>query len=198
MSVVPSKVYSVAIRETNIHSNVSGSMSVVASKMGLRFEQIEHIFGTDLRIRSLRLPAEAGGSGCDTNQEARMSTIALTPSGPSLSQAGPRTDRPRLRLTRRGRAVLLVLAALPLVLWLLFAQLNGGAATGSLEGGAVPIVVVEPGESLWALAERIAPGSDPRDVIDAIVAFNHLGSADVMAGQQLGIPAPYGANTLDG
>ena len=100
--------------------------------------------------------------------------------------------RPRLRLTPRGRSVLLLLIGLPIALWLLLAQLNGGAATGTLEvGAAVPIVMVEPGESLWAIAERVAPEADPRDVIASIVAFNHLPSSDVMAGQQLGIPAPY-------
>jgi len=122
-----------------------------------------------------------------------MSTIAISPSGSSFAAASAaRPARPRLRLTRRGRAVLLLLVAVPLVLWLLVAQLNGGAATGSLEGGSVQIVMVQPGESLWAIAERVAPNADPRDVIDAIIAFNHLGSADVMAGQQIGIPAPYG------
>jgi len=131
-----------------------------------------------------------------------MSTVAVTPhsfgSGSSFAAAGhveATADRParhRLRLTGRGRAVLLTLAAGPLVLWLAVAQLNGGAATGSLEGGSPsPIVIVEPGESLWSVAERVAPGADPRDVIAAIVAFNHLATVDVMAGQQLGVPASY-------
>ncbi|HWK21179.1 MAG TPA: LysM peptidoglycan-binding domain-containing protein [Microbacteriaceae bacterium] len=122
-----------------------------------------------------------------------MSAITISPSPSSFGAPRPaRSARSRLRLTPRGRAVLLFLIGMPIALWLLVAQLNGGAATGSLEGGSVQIVMVEPGESLWSIAERVAPGSDPRDVIDAIVAFNHLGSADVMAGQQLGVPAPYG------
>ncbi|HWL01812.1 MAG TPA: LysM peptidoglycan-binding domain-containing protein [Microbacteriaceae bacterium] len=122
-----------------------------------------------------------------------MSTITISPSGSSFAAVTTaRPARARLRLTPRGRAVLLFLVAMPIALWLLVAQLNGGAATGSLEGGSVQIVMVQPGESLWAVAERVAPSADPRDVIDAIESFNHLGSADVMAGQQLGIPAPYG------
>ncbi|OJX68410.1 MAG: hypothetical protein BGO95_02740 [Micrococcales bacterium 73-13] len=116
-----------------------------------------------------------------------MSTIAAHPA--TVIGAAPRR---RVRLTSRGRTVLLLLIGLPIALWLLLAQLNGGAATGSLDSGApVPVVVVQPGESLWAIAERVAPSADPRDVIAAIVAFNHLGTADVMAGQQIGIPAPY-------
>lgn len=122
-----------------------------------------------------------------------MSTITISRSGSSFAAArAARPVSPRLRLTPRGRAVLLFLIGMPIALWLLIAQVNGGAATGSLEGGSVPIVMVQSGESLWTVAERVAPGSDPRDVIDAIVTFNHLGSADVMAGQQLGVPAPYG------
>ncbi|MBO9578131.1 MAG: LysM peptidoglycan-binding domain-containing protein [Microbacteriaceae bacterium] len=116
-----------------------------------------------------------------------MSTISITPG--SFAVAAPKR---RLRLTDRGRTVLILLIGLPIALWLLLAQLNGGAATGTLEdGAAVPIVMVQPGESLWTVAERVAPGADPRDVIAAIVDFNHLGSADVMAGQQIAIPAPY-------
>ncbi len=128
-----------------------------------------------------------------------MSTIAITSRSfgapevmASSRLAAPAARAARLRLTARGRAVLLLVIGLPIALWLLFAQLNGGAAAGTLEqGAAVPIVMVQPGESLWSIAERVAPNADPRDVIDAIVAFNQLGSADVMAGQQLGIPAPY-------
>lgn len=127
-----------------------------------------------------------------------MSTITLTRAGSSFDGSAPaRTvvrhpNRSRLRLTARGRAVLLFLVTVPIALWLLVAQLNGGAAQGTREAGAAaPVVVVQPGDSLWAIAERVAPAADPRDVIDAIVDFNHLPSVDVMAGQQLGIPAPY-------
>ncbi len=132
-------------------------------------------------------------------QEALMSTISLTPTG-SFSARHDRpaaivADRPtrsRLRLTARGRAVLLLLLAAPIAVWLLLAQLNGGAAAGTRDAGApVPVVVVQPGESLWSIAEQVAPNADPRDVIDAIVSFNHLPSADVVPGEQLGVPAPY-------
>ncbi len=126
-----------------------------------------------------------------------MSTISLTPTG-SFSVRGDqqvvavRPARARLRLTARGRAVLLVLAAAPVAAWLLMAQLNGGAASGTHDAGAaVPVVAVHAGESLWSIAEQVAPNADPRDVIDAIVAYNHLPSVDVYAGEQLGIPAPY-------
>ena len=47
------------------------------------------------------------------------------------------------------------------------------------------------GESLWQLAEAIAPDADPRDVIADIVHFNQLPNSDVQPGQQLAVPEQY-------
>ncbi|MCU1441506.1 MAG: hypothetical protein JWP85_2503 [Rhodoglobus sp.] len=104
-----------------------------------------------------------------------------------------RPAAPKLRLTQRGRAVLTVLAATPLVVAALLFALNGGGATASLEGSNVPFqyVTVESGQSLWQLAEEIAPRADPRDVIAEFVKLNALTSPDVFAGQELAIPAQY-------
>ena len=49
-------------------------------------------------------------------------------------------------------------------------------------------VTVEAGQSLWTIAESIAPGADPRDVIASIVELNRLSSVDVVPGQLLAIP----------
>jgi LysM repeat protein len=46
-------------------------------------------------------------------------------------------------------------------------------------------VVVAPGETLWSIAERVAPDRDPRGVVDQIRRINHLPSGDVQAGQTL-------------
>ena len=100
---------------------------------------------------------------------------------------------PRLRLTQRGRAVLTVLAATPLVIAAVLFALNGGAATASLEESNVTFdyVTVEAGQSLWQLAGEIAPQADPRDVIAEVAQLNQLDSADVYAGQELAIPTQY-------
>ena len=105
--------------------------------------------------------------------------------------AAPRSAAPRLRLTKRGRAVLTTLAATPLVIAAFVFALNGGGATASLEGSNVPFqyVTVESGQTMWQLAEELAPQSDPRDVIAQIVQFNQLDGADVYAGQELAIPS---------
>jgi len=98
---------------------------------------------------------------------------------------------PKLRLTQRGRGVLMFLAATPLVIAAFLFALNGGGATASLEGSSVPFeyVTVEAGQTMWQLAEQVAPQSDPRDTIAQLVQFNQLTGSDVYAGQQLAIPA---------
>lgn len=128
-----------------------------------------------------------------------MSTVTGT-FGPSFSGSSFATERPvatarvatpRLRLTKRGRGVLMTVAATPLVIAAFLFALNGTAATASLEGSTVSFsyVTVESGQSLWQLAEELAPAADPRDTIAQIMTLNQLDSADVFAGQQLALPA---------
>jgi hypothetical protein len=101
--------------------------------------------------------------------------------------------RPRLRLTARGRAVLTTVIVAPLAAIALVVALNGGGASASLEGGQQPFeyVTVQSGDTLWQLAQQVAPQVDPREVIEQFVQFNQLSSPDVYAGQELAIPAQY-------
>ena len=112
-------------------------------------------------------------------------------SGSGFPRARLAAPAPRLRLTQRGRAVLTILAATPLVIAAFLFAINGGGATASLEGSseALEYVTVEPGQSLWQLAEDLAPQSDPREVIAKLVQFNQLDGTDVYAGQELAVPA---------
>lgn len=100
---------------------------------------------------------------------------------------------PRLRLTARGRAVLVALAAAPILVTVLLAGWNpSGAVAGSEAGtGDFSYVEVAPGQSLWQLAESLAPTADPRDVISDVMRLNSLDSATVVAGQRLAIPPRY-------
>ena len=52
-------------------------------------------------------------------------------------------------------------------------------------------MTVAVGDSLWSIAEDIAPERDPRDVVDEIVRLNALDSVVVQAGQSIAIPAAY-------
>jgi Tfp pilus assembly protein FimV len=66
------------------------------------------------------------------------------------------------------------------------------AAPGAAEAAPHPApartVVVAPGESLWAIATRIAPHADPRDTVAAIERANGLRGAEVPAGAVLRLP----------
>ncbi len=116
-----------------------------------------------------------------------MSAITLT------SPSAPVT---RLRLTVRGRRLLAGLAAAPLVVAIAFALVGGGAALASHDEsaptGAFETGTVAPGDSLWSIAEDVAPTADPRDVVDAIVRLNALDGVVVSAGQRIAIPADLG------
>jgi hypothetical protein len=110
------------------------------------------------------------------------------------SQSGDvRASAPtRLRLTRRGRIVFTTLGAVPLVAWALITVLgSGGAAADAgaeLSARTFEYVTVHQGDSLWAIAESIAPHDDPREVIDEIIRLNGLDDAMVEPGQRLALP----------
>ena len=50
------------------------------------------------------------------------------------------------------------------------------------------LVTVEAGDSLWTLAQRVAPEHDPRDVVAQIRDLNDLPGAGLVPGQQLVLP----------
>ena len=97
----------------------------------------------------------------------------------------------RLRLTRRGRAVVAALVSLPLVIALVSMAINGGGATATSGDAVIETVTVEAGESLWSVAAQIAPASSTADVVADLIAVNELSSAELLPGQVLVIPSRY-------
>jgi len=96
-----------------------------------------------------------------------------------------------LRLTRRGRVVIAVAAFLLACSGVVAA---GGAQAGAPHRGVeVTRHVVEPGETLWALAGSVAsPREDLRDVVAEIEKLNDLDGAGLRAGEQLLLPVARG------
>ena len=100
-----------------------------------------------------------------------------------------------LRLTRRGRlARSLALAGLLALLDVsLMDTLGGGRALA--DDPVAPRVVttqtvtVAQGDSLWAIAQRTSPQSDPREVVTAIRELNGMRSNVIHPGQVLLIPS---------
>lgn len=70
-----------------------------------------------------------------------------------------------------------------------------GPVAGALGGerGAIPTArtsyVVRGGDTLWSIAERLAPGRDPRPIVDAISAANGVDAGALVPGQTLLVPA---------
>jgi hypothetical protein len=92
-----------------------------------------------------------------------------------------------LRLTRRGRAVLL-LALVTLLLAAFSLGRVGSEAAPRAESTPLAQTVVQPGETLWSVAKRVAPGHDPRAVVLRLRALNDLDGGMVRAGQLLLLP----------
>lgn len=113
--------------------------------------------------------------------------------------------RPELRLVHGGRSfqviaaqqrrrrVVAVLAATVAVIVLVFGWWSLEAVTARWAPGATPahapsnpsgpVVVVQPGDTLWAIAARLRPGHDPRPVVDQLVEIH--GSAPLQPGDRI-------------
>lgn len=120
---------------------------------------------------------------------------ALTP---RRDTPAARSGRPRdtpvapLRLTRRGRVVVALAAAL---LVTMVSLLLAGVAQATNDGPSpraarenLVQVIVRPGQSLWSVAESADPDQDTRAVIQQIIDLNSLNGETVFAGQQLWVP----------
>jgi hypothetical protein len=98
-----------------------------------------------------------------------------------------------LRLTRRGRIVLVAAAALLVTLLSLLATGAAASATSHTapSRGAdrnLAQVLVLPGQSLWSVAETADPNADPQQVMQQIIDLNGLSGDVIQAGQQLWVP----------
>lgn len=125
-----------------------------------------------------------------------MSTATAVSTRSTATIIGARTGREartHLHLTRRGRFSLSVLAGIPLVVGAAVFAVNGGGAAASDDGAPTRFgyQIVQSGDSLWRIAERVAPHSDPRDVVARIVSLNQLHGSIVTPGQRVAIPAEY-------
>jgi len=120
---------------------------------------------------------------------------ALTPrrDTPAARSGRPRDtpDAPP-RLTRRGRVVVALAAAL---LVTMVSLLLAGVAQATNDGPSpraarenLVQVIVRPGQSLWSVAESADPDQDTRAVIQQIIDLNSLNGDTVFAGQQLWVP----------
>ncbi len=123
-----------------------------------------------------------------------MSTFVITdlrPAGPAFARRSATPNAGGLRLTHRGRVVVVILAlAAVLALSVMF---GSGSVATSEQGVATPtaVIVVAPGETLWGIASELAAATgerDVRDVMAQIERLNVLDSTMLAAGQKLRVP----------
>jgi hypothetical protein len=113
---------------------------------------------------------------------------AIHPARAARGQAA----NPPLRLTRRGRIVVAVAAALVLAALSLViagaAQATNHPVSARTAQQNLAQVTVHPGQNLWSVAESADPSADTRVVIQQIIELNSLTGNTVFAGQRLWVP----------
>jgi LysM repeat protein len=72
----------------------------------------------------------------------------------------------------------------------IFGFVNTAAANSQTSSSAAKFeyVTVSAGQTLWDLAEQIAPNTDPQDWMQDVVNLNGLTSTDLKPGQKLALP----------
>jgi LysM repeat protein len=124
------------------------------------------------------LPSLAAWRGSIADGSVAVGHVALGVSAPS---------RPPLRLTRRGRVV--VLAFFILMASVASAILLATASRAeNRERGPAPSVVVQPHDTLWSIATRTAPDRDPYAAMAEIKELNGIRGYVVHPGQKLELP----------
>src|SRR4051794_7473596 len=120
---------------------------------------------------------------------ATQTRTAFQPLAPAIRRApAARRASGQLRLTSRGKAVLLALLALLLLVGVSVGRTGSQAATITETGAGLQQTTVQPGDTLWSVAQRIAPDNDPREVVAQIRRINHLHSSSLQAGELLLLP----------
>lgn len=112
-----------------------------------------------------------------------MSSMTFTP---EFEIRRPAT--PAVRLTRRGRLVLLT-AFLAVVAVLMIAV--SGLATATGEAGPAPevrTVTVAPGDTLYGLAADIAEPGQIRDTVAEIKRLNSMSGSSLQVGDKVALP----------
>jgi hypothetical protein len=113
--------------------------------------------------------------------------VAPSPPSGDHPRRRPGGHRPA-RLTRRGRAVVVLVVAVLLLLAFSLGRVAPFASTSPQARPSGPVVVVQPGDTLWGIAAASAPSVDPRVTIERIIDLNGLPGAAVRAGQSLVLP----------
>jgi LysM domain len=123
-----------------------------------------------------------GGTGAAQPDDDRLDFAG---DGPSVVVSLPRRVPPEVR---RRRTLLVVMGVL---LGVLALPLSGTGGHSHPIGSALPVAgpityVVQPGDSLWSIAERVDPSGDPRPLMARLAL--QTGSDTVVPGERVVLP----------
>ena len=96
------------------------------------------------------------------------------------------TEHIGLHLTRRGRTVLVLILLLTAFS---LRQAHSDAATTRDPVRIATQTTVHQGDTLWSVAQRVAPDRDPREIVFQLRRLNGLSGATLLVGQQLLVPS---------
>lgn len=105
--------------------------------------------------------------------------------GRAPSQVARRAAYRRRRLAAAALLVAVSVATLLLVNAVLARTAGGGTPT-SAAGASAAVYVVQPGDTLWSIAQRLHPTGDVRLVVDQLTERN--GRGPLVVGQRLELP----------
>jgi hypothetical protein len=105
-----------------------------------------------------------------------------------LFASAPTASSSPVRLTRRGRLVVL---ALLVVFFGAVAALLALPSQAAAPAGPARVVVVQPGDSLWTIVERYRPGADPVRAMEELSRANDLPGSTLYPGEELTLPANW-------
>ena len=110
-----------------------------------------------------------------------MSTLSISPAFHPIT-------RPQLRLTRRGRLLLVVAVLLAAMVAMV---ISGGFAAAGREAGTpepVRVVQVQPGDTLYGIAGELARPGHVRDMVHRIQQLNSMSGSSLQVGDSLAVP----------
>jgi hypothetical protein len=175
-------------------ARASSARRVTAPRAGVKTAGVQHTASVR-RVSAGAVSVTAGRVRAAGVQQVGVRSASLRRAGgPPAPAAG--AEPGRLRLTRRGRRVVAVLAMLVAAgaATLIWAAAAGGAQAsgrdvprGSGYAGMTQ-VVVQPGQTLWSIAAAAEPSANPWTVVQQMIDANALSGARVQAGQLLWVP----------
>lgn len=142
------------------------------------------------------VPDRVGQPGAGRDEAVPAPDHSVVHRLPDRAGRWPRLPDRATRVRRRRLVVLVGLVVLTVALvagvraLASLSAVPGSPAPTAVDGGTAPVAghtyVVQPGDTLWSIARRVAPDRDPRPVVDALRRAN--GSPDLQVDTVLAIP----------